>query len=233
MDAPGHKYDNRRASETGRPLRFPAEIRQMTKYTEAYIITDTVPPIRVAYPPIALRQPEFFAPVYGRPKLTTFEDAEAAFNEKRAKQISEANEGAAGEGGGGPDAGGSGAKRGEAKGGGEAKDGGDGEANLSQVAGGQSSGSGPRGRKDKPAARERRDEAAKRQPGKQGALWVGVDKAIRDGARGAVDEAGARARVIKKTIPPDRDADVRQDDLVLNRGYEEGSHEHVDAMFFD
>jgi len=135
VDAPGHKYDNRRASETGRPLRFPAEIRQMTKYTEAYIITDTVPPIRVAYPPIALRQPEFFAPVYGRPKLTTFEDAEAALNKKRAKQIREANEGAAGEGGSGPDTDESGTKSGVAKGGAKVEAGVDREASLSQAAG--------------------------------------------------------------------------------------------------
>ncbi|MFL6284601.1 MAG: type IV secretory system conjugative DNA transfer family protein [Pyrinomonadaceae bacterium] len=240
VDAPGKKFDNRRASETGRPLRFPNEIRQMTKHTEAYIITDTVSPIRVAYPEFAVRQPEYFAPSYGMPKLLTFEEAELLRNEQRARQLKSAGGSAeeppGGDGGGGgqdvDDEGEPEAEEKTAGSGSKPAKGGAAGAGMAQVAGsGQNAGSGPKGRKEKPAARGRSEEAVSRPGTQQPSLWVGADRAIKDGARSAVEEVGARARVIKKTVERDRGADVHEDDVVLNRGYEHGSPEHVDSIF--
>jgi type IV secretion system protein VirD4 len=212
VDAPGKKYDNRRASETGRPLRFPAEIRQMTKHTEAYV------------------------PRFGKRKIITFEEAEAAFNEQRALQIR-------GEAGGGEGKEGRGeagkAKKGGAGGGGKKQLAGGGEGEPAGAHAGGGTAGGPRGaRKEKPPARSRTEEAAETHaapPGggaKQGALWVGVNHAINSTAREAVEQTGARARVIKKTVGTP-DAPMRDDDLILNGGaeHEYGSREHVDEMF--
>src|SRR5215213_9285395 len=236
VDAPGKKYDNRRASETGRPLRFPAEIRQMTKHTEAYVITDTVPPIRVAYPELAIRHPEAYVPRFGKRKIITFEEAEAAFNEQRALQIR-------GEDGGGEGKGGRGeagkAKKGVGGGGGRKQLAGAGEGEPAGAHAGGGTAGGPRGaRKEKPAARSRTEEASQTHAAppsggaKQGALWVGVNHAINSTAREAVEQTGARARVIKKTVGTP-DAPMRDDDLILNGGneHEYGSREHVDEMF--
>jgi hypothetical protein len=238
VDAPGRKYDNRRASETGRPLRFPNEIRTMTKHTEAYVITDTVDPIRVAYPELAVRHPEAYVPRFGKRKMMTFEEAEAAFLEKKGEEM---RGGAGTDGGGGGANGGrgdGGAKGKKAAGGARKAANGGGEAEGAATAGESGTTGGPRGAcKEKPAARSRSEEAAQHQPAasggvKQGALWVGVDKAIKDTAREAVEQTGARARVIKKTVGVP-DALMRDDDLILNDpgAHEYGSPEHVDSMF--
>lgn len=236
VDAPGKKYDNRRASETGRPLRFPNEIRTMTKHTEAYVITDTVDPIRIAYPELAVRHPEAFVPRYGKRKLITFEEAEAAFLEKKGEEM-RGGTGTDGGGGGAKGERGDGGAKGKKAAGGARKATGGGEAEGAATAGESGSADGPRGaRKEKPAARKRIEEAAQHQPAaggtKQGALWVGVDQAIKDTAREAVEQTGARARVIKRTVGVP-DAPTRDDDLILNDPgeHEYGSPEHVDSMF--
>ncbi len=259
VDAPGKKYDNRRASETGRPLRQPNEIRQMTPFTEALVVTGAVPPIRCAFPTIALEYPESSHPRYKMPKLLNFEEAEAQFNERRAQEMAAAAGGAGGGGGavgGGPEevTDGAGAPppagagpaapqgqpeaRAEAQGavggGGGAKPGGGANAADGQPAGT----GGPRGRKtEKPAARTRGQELADkgdgvRQPNQQ-ALWTSTPRAIKDGAARATEQVGERARVITKTVERSEEAGVHDDDLILNGAppFEPGSHEHVDAMF--
>ncbi|MGB9178456.1 MAG: type IV secretory system conjugative DNA transfer family protein, partial [Pyrinomonadaceae bacterium] len=84
VDAPGTKYDNQRASETGRALRDPSEIRQMPKYQQALIVTDTVPPIKCAFPSIALEKDEAHPRYYGKPQILLFEEAEKQYLQKRA-----------------------------------------------------------------------------------------------------------------------------------------------------
>lgn len=241
VDAPGKKYDNRRASETGRPLRFPNEIRTMTKHTEAYVITDTVDPIRVAYPELAIRHPEAFVPRFGKRKMITFEEAEAAFNERRAAEIRGA---AGGEAGGGAGNGGNGetgkAKKGGAGGGGRKQLAAAGEGEPAGAHAGGGTAGGPRGaRKEKPAARSRTEEASQTHGApaaggggtKQGALWVGVSQAINTTAKEAVEQAGARARVIKKTVGSP-EMPLRDDDILNHGGeHEYGSPDHVDQMF--
>jgi type IV secretion system protein VirD4 len=93
VDAPGSKYDNQRASETGRALRDPNEIRQMPKYQQALIVTDTIPPIKCAFPTIALEKDEAHPPYYGKPTILSFEQAEKAYLEKRARERAEQRNG--------------------------------------------------------------------------------------------------------------------------------------------
>lgn len=85
VDAPGKKYDNVRASETGRALRDPTEFRTMPKHKQAILITDTAPPIKFAFPPIAIEKNVAVAPLFGKPTVVTFEEAEKASLEQRRK----------------------------------------------------------------------------------------------------------------------------------------------------
>jgi hypothetical protein len=59
-----------------------------------------------------------------------------------------------------------------------------------------------------------------------------LNHAINSTAREAVEQTGARARVIKKTVGTP-DAPMRDDDLILNDPgeHEYGSPEYVDSMF--
>ncbi|MGH9945823.1 MAG: type IV secretory system conjugative DNA transfer family protein [Pyrinomonadaceae bacterium] len=60
QDFPGTKNDNTRYSEQKRPLMFASEIRQIAAHSEVLIVSDTAPPIRAAYPPLAVL-PQFYS----------------------------------------------------------------------------------------------------------------------------------------------------------------------------
>lgn len=55
VDYAGTDKDNTRYSEAGRALMLPDEIRQMPKFRQLLIVTDTAPPVKAAFPPIYLR----------------------------------------------------------------------------------------------------------------------------------------------------------------------------------
>ena len=55
VDYKGTDKDNTRYSEAGRALMLPDEIRQMPKFRQLLVVTDTAPPVKAAFPPIYLR----------------------------------------------------------------------------------------------------------------------------------------------------------------------------------
>jgi type IV secretion system protein VirD4 len=56
VDYQGTDKDNTRYSETGRALMLPDEIRQMPKFRQLLVVTDTAPPVKAAFPPVYLRK---------------------------------------------------------------------------------------------------------------------------------------------------------------------------------
>lgn len=54
QDFPGTKRDNTRYAEQKRALMHASEIRQIAAHSEVLIVSDTAPPIRAAYPPLAV-----------------------------------------------------------------------------------------------------------------------------------------------------------------------------------
>ncbi|MGE3384952.1 MAG: type IV secretory system conjugative DNA transfer family protein [Pyrinomonadaceae bacterium] len=79
QDYPGTKNDNIRYAEQRRSLMHGAEIRQIAPFNEVLIVTDTAPPIRAAYPPLAVTSAKFAAPLYGRPRPAHLGDIDPAF----------------------------------------------------------------------------------------------------------------------------------------------------------
>lgn len=55
VDYKGTDKDNTRYSEAGRALMLPDEIRQMPKFRQLLVVTDTAPPVKAAFPPVYLR----------------------------------------------------------------------------------------------------------------------------------------------------------------------------------
>lgn len=205
VDAPGSKYDNQRASETGRALRDPSEIRQMPKHQQALILTDTVPPIKCAFPQIAIEKDEAYPPCYGKPKILLFEDAEKQYLDQRAQSRGSKRE---------QDP----AKTGERDG--TVPDDSPPRRRNSPAEGG------------KAAATARTRFAAP--PPNQGSLWTG--QILKEETRDAVDEAGRRIKILKKTLPPPAAAAVppeatqeHDDDLILNHGRALYEHESASA----
>lgn len=104
IDAHGKALDSERASETGRALMDPTELRQMVKHKQCVVIIDTVPPIMAGYPPFAVRANERAMPDnYGPPRLVRLLEAEEAAQVARASgmvgeltRMVEAGEAAAG-----------------------------------------------------------------------------------------------------------------------------------------
>jgi type IV secretory pathway TraG/TraD family ATPase VirD4 len=56
VDYKGTDKDNIRYSEAGRALMLPDEIRQMPKFRQLLVVTDTAPPVKAAFPPVYLRK---------------------------------------------------------------------------------------------------------------------------------------------------------------------------------
>jgi type IV secretion system protein VirD4 len=79
QDFPGKKNDNIRYAEQKRTLMHAGEVRQIAAHQELLIVNDTAPPIKAAYPPIALMKQKFISPVYGTSKVIYLGDIDAGF----------------------------------------------------------------------------------------------------------------------------------------------------------
>ena len=79
QDFPGKKNDNIRYAEQKRALMHAGEVRQIGAHQELLIINDTAPPIKAAYPPIAVLKQKFISPSYGTPKVIYLGDIDAGF----------------------------------------------------------------------------------------------------------------------------------------------------------
>jgi type IV secretory pathway TraG/TraD family ATPase VirD4 len=75
VDYKGTDKDNTRYSETGRALMLPDEIRQMPKFRQLLVITDTAPPVKAAYPPVYLRKDIQKPVALAKPRVLRFSDA--------------------------------------------------------------------------------------------------------------------------------------------------------------
>ena len=67
QDFPGKKNDSTRYAEQRRALMHASEIRQIARHSEVLIVSDTAPPIRAAYPPLAVMRKGFAAKRKGSP----------------------------------------------------------------------------------------------------------------------------------------------------------------------
>jgi type IV secretory pathway TraG/TraD family ATPase VirD4 len=77
VDYQGTDRDNTRYSEAGRALMLPDEIRQMPKFRQLLVVTDTAPPVKAAFPPVYLRK-DIQKPIeYRKPEVLRFSDAPA------------------------------------------------------------------------------------------------------------------------------------------------------------
>lgn len=75
VDYKGTMRDNKRYAETGRALMLPDEIRQMPKFRQLLVVTDTAPPVKAAFPPVFLRK-DIQKPIqYRKPEVLRFSDA--------------------------------------------------------------------------------------------------------------------------------------------------------------
>ncbi len=79
QDFPGKKNDNIRYAEQKRALMHAGEIRQIAAHRELLIVNDTAPPIKAAFPPMAVLKEKFISPVYGTPKVIYLGDIDAGF----------------------------------------------------------------------------------------------------------------------------------------------------------
>lgn len=79
QDFPGRKADNTRYAEQKRALMQASEIRQIARHSEVLILSDTAPPIRAAYPPLAVLKHSYAAKRKGAPKEIHLGDIDSAF----------------------------------------------------------------------------------------------------------------------------------------------------------
>ena len=76
VDYQGTDKDNTRYSETGRALMLPDEVRQMPKFRQLLVVTDTAPPVKAAFPPVYLRK-DIQKPIeYRKPEVLRFSDVQ-------------------------------------------------------------------------------------------------------------------------------------------------------------
>lgn len=74
VDYKGTDRDNTRYSEAGRALMLPDEIRQMPKFRQLLVVTETAPPVKAAFPPVYLRRDTQQATLYRKPEVTRLDD---------------------------------------------------------------------------------------------------------------------------------------------------------------
>ena len=77
VDYQGTDRDNTRYSEAGRALMLPDEIRQMPKFRQLLVVTDTAPPVKAAFPPVYLRKDIQKPTHYRKPEVLRFSDVQA------------------------------------------------------------------------------------------------------------------------------------------------------------
>lgn len=79
QDYPGKKNDNTRYAEQRRTLMHASEIRQIARHSEVLIVSDTAPPIRAAYPPLAVMRDCYAATSKGSPREIHLGDVDPLF----------------------------------------------------------------------------------------------------------------------------------------------------------
>jgi len=79
QDFPGKRSDNTRYAEQKRALMHASEIRQIARHSEVLIVSDTAPPIRAAFPPLAVMRNAFAAKRKGSPRDLHLGDIDTAF----------------------------------------------------------------------------------------------------------------------------------------------------------
>lgn len=79
QDFPGKKNDNIRYAEQKRSLMLGSEVRQIAAHKELLIVNDTAPPIKAAYPPIAVLKQKYVSPNFSMPKILYLGDIDADF----------------------------------------------------------------------------------------------------------------------------------------------------------
>lgn len=79
QDFAGTKRDNTRYAEQKRALMHASEIRQIAAHSEVLIVSDTAPPIRAAYPPLAVMKRSQHAVRKGFPRELHLGDIDPAF----------------------------------------------------------------------------------------------------------------------------------------------------------
>jgi type IV secretion system protein VirD4 len=79
QDFPGTKSDNTRYAEQKRLLMLGSEVRQIAAHRELLIVNDTAPPIKAAYPPLAVFKQKYISPEYGLPKINYLGDIDPRF----------------------------------------------------------------------------------------------------------------------------------------------------------
>lgn len=75
VDYKGTDRDNTRYSEAGRALMLPDEIRQMPKFRQLLVVTDTAPPVKAAFPPVYLRKDIQQAVALRKPEVLRLADS--------------------------------------------------------------------------------------------------------------------------------------------------------------
>lgn len=79
QDSPGKNGDHTRHAEQKRSLMHASEIRQIARHTEVLIVSDTAPPIRAAYPPLAAMRNGYDPKVKCSPSELHLGDIDPAF----------------------------------------------------------------------------------------------------------------------------------------------------------
>ncbi len=87
QDFPGTRNDNTRYAEQKRALMHAGEVRQIPALKELLVVTDTAPPIKAAYPPLAVLPKKHVSPVYGKPNVLYLGNIDASYAFVEAAQI--------------------------------------------------------------------------------------------------------------------------------------------------
>ncbi|HQU83764.1 MAG TPA: type IV secretory system conjugative DNA transfer family protein [Pyrinomonadaceae bacterium] len=87
QDFPGQKNDNIRYAEQKRALMLGSEVRQIAAHKELLIVNDTAPPIKAAYPPIAILKQKYVSPKFLTPNVIYLGDIDADFKFAENNQV--------------------------------------------------------------------------------------------------------------------------------------------------
>lgn len=79
QDFPGKQNDNIRYAEQKRVLMHAGEIRQIAAHKELLVVCDTAPPVKAAYPPIAVMKNKFESKKYGEPRAPLLGDIDSRY----------------------------------------------------------------------------------------------------------------------------------------------------------
>jgi type IV secretion system protein VirD4 len=79
QDFPGKRNDNIRYAEQKRSLMHAGEVRQIAAHKELLVVCDTAPPIKAAYPPLAVMKSKFISREYGKRRTLFLGDVDARY----------------------------------------------------------------------------------------------------------------------------------------------------------